>query len=258
MSNDLVDFYDQLAPDYHLIFADWKSSVLYQAEVLNKLIQAETGRPGLSILDCSCGIGTQAIGLALNGYTVHATDLSQAAVKRAAREAKAFNVSLTTGVADFRDLAAQVEGSFDVVITCDNSLPHLLTTEDMRRAAQNIGAKLKPGGLLLLSIRDYDQDIQDKPHSTRPSVVDSLEGRRIIFQVWDWLPGGNIYLLNHFIIKQNTAGEWQTACRTTHYRAWQRAEISEVFNQTGFLNIAWHFPEQTGYYQPILTAHKPL
>jgi hypothetical protein len=49
-------------------------------------------------------------------------------------------VELTFGVADFRTLARDVDGTFDVVISCDNSLPHLLTDDDLHAAARNIHA----------------------------------------------------------------------------------------------------------------------
>ena len=67
------------------------------------------------MLDCSCGIGTQAIGLALRGHDVLATDLSPGAVERAAREAAAMGTHLAIGVADFTRLAEQVEGTFACV-----------------------------------------------------------------------------------------------------------------------------------------------
>lgn len=41
------------------------------------------------MLDASCGIGTQAIGLARAGFTVTATDISLVSVERCAREAAA-------------------------------------------------------------------------------------------------------------------------------------------------------------------------
>ncbi|HSD81583.1 MAG TPA: methyltransferase domain-containing protein [Solirubrobacteraceae bacterium] len=41
------------------------------------------------MLDASCGIGTQAIGLARAGFTVTATDISPVSVERCAREAAA-------------------------------------------------------------------------------------------------------------------------------------------------------------------------
>jgi methylase of polypeptide subunit release factors len=47
-----------------------------------------------TVLDCACGLGTQAIGLARRGCTVHATDLSPAAIARAARDAESFGAAL--------------------------------------------------------------------------------------------------------------------------------------------------------------------
>ncbi|MBV9279172.1 MAG: methyltransferase domain-containing protein, partial [Chloroflexi bacterium] len=84
----MQQFYDELAASYHLIFADWRGgSMPRQGEALDRLIRAGLGPPPRSVLDCSCGIGTQSIGLALQGYRVRGTDLSPRAVERARREA---------------------------------------------------------------------------------------------------------------------------------------------------------------------------
>jgi SAM-dependent methyltransferase len=255
MSDSGLRFYEQLAGDYHLIFGDWKSSVLRQGEILDTLIRAHIRTGSLSVLDCSCGIGTQAIGLALRGYRVHATDLSPAEVERAEREAKSFGVSLTFGVADFRTLASQVPGSFDVVLSCDNALPHLLSGEDLRLAAANMAAKLREKGPLLVSIRDYDQLAQEKPLAEMPRVYDDPEGRRIIFQVWDWSADGRTYTVHLFIVRE-AGGDWKTSHYMTAYRALQRDELTAILQSTGFSNIRWHMPEESGYYQPIVIARK--
>jgi 2-polyprenyl-3-methyl-5-hydroxy-6-metoxy-1,4-benzoquinol methylase len=123
MDDPVARFYDDLAGDYHLFFDDWRTSVLWQGEVLDKVIQGQLGRGGLSVLDCACGIGTQAIGLAGRGYRVHTTDISPTAVERAGKESVSFGVPLTTATADLRTLASQVPGAFDVVLACDNAYP---------------------------------------------------------------------------------------------------------------------------------------
>jgi hypothetical protein len=58
---------NEIADDYHLIFADWIQSILQQAEILDQVIQSKltySTTRAVSLLDCSCGIGTQAIGMA--------------------------------------------------------------------------------------------------------------------------------------------------------------------------------------------------
>jgi SAM-dependent methyltransferase len=253
--NTVAQFYDQLAPDYHYIFADWKQSVQRQAGNLSNLIESRKGAPPLTLLDCTCGIGTQAIGLALRGFTVHATDLSPEAVERARREAANFGVSLTFGVADLLQLDIQVAGAFDVVLSCDNALAHFLADDDLLTALRNMAAKTAPDGLLLASIRDYDRLLQEKPRSTQPQVLDTPDGRRITFQVWDWLGNGNSYMLHHYTVKQSGDG-WETSSRVTPLRAWRRAELSLLLRQAGFDDIQWHMPDECGYYQPIVTARR--
>jgi ubiquinone/menaquinone biosynthesis C-methylase UbiE len=251
----VAQFYDQLAADYHFIFADWKQSVQRQAGILSKLIERLKGAPPLTVLDCTCGIGTQAIGLALKGYTVHATDLSAEAVERARREAEGFGAELTFGVADLLKLDTQVDGQFDVVLAFDNALAHFLTDADLQTAIRNMAAKTVPGGLWLASLRDYDRLLQERPRSTQPQVADTPDGRRISFQVWDWSGDGHSYTLNHFTVKQ-TGEDWETSCRVTQLRAWRRAELTLTLNQVGLSDIQWHMPEASGYYQPVVTALK--
>ena len=78
------DFYDSLAPDHHRIFPDWDASMTRQAAAPDSLISRRLGPGPHRLLDCSCGIGTQAIGLARAGHRVVGGDLSPVAAARAA------------------------------------------------------------------------------------------------------------------------------------------------------------------------------
>ena len=253
MGDSVRAFYDDLAGDYHLLFADWRQSVGRQAEALDGLIRTAIGAGPHAMLDAACGIGTQAIGLAHRGHRVHGTDLSPAAVARAEREAAAAGASLTLGVADLRDLAAQVAGAFDVVLACDNALPHLLTDDDLRRAAVNMAAKLRPDGLFLASIRDYDRLVVDAPRTEGLRVFDDPDGRRIAFQVWDWADDRRGYRLHQFLLRQAGDG-WCADSFSTEYRALLRDDLTAALHEAGLTDIRWHEPEASGYYQPIVTA----
>jgi SAM-dependent methyltransferase len=253
MVDSVRAFYDQFADSYHLIFAEWQASITRQAGILDLLIQHELGPGPHAILDCACGIGTQAIGLARLGHRVHATDLSAAAVARAEREAQAAGVSLTFSVADMRELARQVPGNFDVVLACDNALPHLLTDDDLHLSTASIAAKLRPSGLFLASTRDYDHLIQLRPKSEMPRVFDGPGARRITFQVWDWSPDGERYKVHQFLLQQVAQG-WQTDHFETEYRALLRGELTAALHMAGLEQVHWHEPDASGYYQPVVTA----
>ena len=239
-------FYDDLADAYHLIYTDWDASVRRQGDVLSDLIDRELG-PGLrAVLDAACGIGTQAIGLGLHGHRVTGTDLSPASVRRAGAEAARFGVELTLAAADLRELGKTVAGSFDVVMACDNSLPHLLSDADLNRAVGEMAARLVAGGLFVASIRDYDALLETRPRTEFPRVTDRDDGRWITFQVWDWSEDGCRYELSQFILHQHEGG-WETRQFVTTYRALRRAELAAALEAAGLADMRWHDPERRDF-----------
>jgi glycine/sarcosine N-methyltransferase len=275
MTPSVRQCYDGLADEHDLMFADWRAEVVKQGETLDLLIRRQVGPVAGSVLDCACGIGTQAIGLAMRGYTVHATDLSPAAVARAARDAASFGAALTLDVADFRALETTLMDTFDVVLCCDNTLAHLLADADLRVAAAQMRARHRPGGLLMASIRDYDQlfgpsaatsrpsapglpglygqQRPGRPRGTMPQVVDDANGRRIAFQVCDWASDGRSYTFTQFFLREGD-GDYHTIHHISQLRALLREELSRVLQDTGFSEIHWHMPAESGFYQPVLTA----
>ena len=256
MSESVTDFYDRLGPVFHQNMGyDWEAGVRWEGEWLDHFLSEQLRGAGpWSVLDCSCGIGTQAIGLAIHGHRVHATDLSPVSVDCARRESTEFGVDITFGVADFRKLSETISDTFDVVISCDNSFAHCLNDDDLAAALTSIKSRLKPGGLLLLSIRDYDALIANKPIFNSQHVQDKPDGRRIVFQVWDWASDGRRYGVHQFLIKENDSG-YELKHFETELRALLRDEIMTAVHGAGYEEIRWHDPEASGYYQPIVTAH---
>jgi SAM-dependent methyltransferase len=250
-ARDAQSFYDDLARDYDALHIDWPSSVRAQGEVLDRLIRSELGDAPQRVLDCSCGIGTQAIGLALHGHDVLATDLSPASVERARNEAAALGAALATGVADFTRLAEQVEGTFACVLSCDNSVAHLHDDEDLARFAEGVAAKLRPGGLTLVSLRDYAVLRAERAPGHPVRVGEGT----ISFQVWDWDEALRSYELAQFTLT-GEGERWQTTCRRTRLRALLGDELCGALAAAGLADVRWRPAEETGYYQPIVTARK--
>ncbi|MCM3112382.1 class I SAM-dependent DNA methyltransferase [Lederbergia lenta] len=256
MTDSMANFYNDLAEEYHLIYSNWDYAIDQQGSILDHIISGILGNvteTKIAVLDCSCGIGTQAIGLAKRGYVVTGTDISNSSILRARREANLRNVSINFNVADLRSLQKDVGGVFDVVLSADNALPHLLTDEDLSLAFQNLSSKLRQNGVLILTLRDYDKLITVKPRVTQTIVFD--EGKRITFQVWNWIDDLKIYQLLQFIL-QDMNGKWEMKSFSTTYRALLRAEVDSLLKFDGFTEVEWHMPEKTGFHQPIVTARK--
>ncbi len=255
MADPVVEFYDRLSIEYrHNIGWDWEAGMREEGASLDRFLANQVGhRDPNSVLDCSCGFGTQAIGLALHGHQVHVTDLSPVSVDCARRVSVEFGVAMTFGVADFRKLNETISDTFDVVISCDNSFAHCLHDDDLAAALASIKTRLKPGGLVLVSIRDYDALIAEKPIFNSQHVEDKPDGRRIVFQVWDWASDSCSYRLHQFLIKENDGG-YELKHFETELRALRRDEIMTAVQGAGYEEVRWHVPEASSYYQPIVTA----
>ena len=254
-TDSVVQFYDELAADYHCVYADWRGAVARQGATLGKLLEANGLTPPARVLDCACGIGTQALGLAGRGYRVHGSDCSPRSVERAASEATGMDVAPTFGVADFRQLGDRIEDRFEAVICCDNSLPHVLCDQDIERALASMRSRLVEDGLLVVSIRDYDSILADKPNGTPPLSQQTPSGRRIVFQTWDWDHDKPTYSLSLFVMRETEDG-WDTREHTTEYRALRRRELSAFLDRVGFTDVSWGMPAETGLFQPVVTARR--
>jgi glycine/sarcosine N-methyltransferase len=260
MTNPVLGFYEPLADYYHLIFDDWDRAVWRQAAILGPLLTAAAAKPLLTILDCACGIGTQAIGLAAAGHRVTATDLSAAEVNRARVNSE--QLSLVTErlsleidfhVADMTSLAEISKTDFDTAIVMDNALPHLEALQ-LRAAFRAIASKLSPQGIFMASIRDYDGLVLDKPDMLPPAFYGAKGNRRIVHQVWDWKDESSYVL--HLYITIEADGRWHTHHFVSEYRCVLREEISAALGLEWFEDIRWLMPEQSGYYQPIVMARR--
>ena len=245
--------YNDLAPFYHLMFEDWDALVQRQAEALGPLIAKLAGPGPKRILDATCGIGTQAIGLALKGHEVTAYDLSPTAVARAREEAARFGVEMAFGTADIRALDREVAGPFDLVVSLDNALPHLESDRDLRQALAAVRKLLGPDGLFLASVRDYDRLREERPEGTPLLVYPEEGGERRVQQTWDWWPDGEGYDLT-LRIERRRGGKSETMVFPGRYRALRRAELEAALTASGFSELTWFSPEESGFFQPIVAA----
>jgi glycine/sarcosine N-methyltransferase len=247
-------FYDDLAAAYHLIFDDWNVAIERQRAVLSKLLPPP-GSAG-TVLDCACGIGTQALGLARAGYTVEGTDLSRAEIARAKAEAAARQLDIAFRVDDMRQLWTSPRGGFGVVLAFDNALPHLDSDEDVQRALSAMRDRLRPNGRLLISLRDYGPLIEQRPVTTPPGMFRDNGRRRIVHQVWDWQDERR-YAVHLYITQELPNDMWTTSHFLGHYRAITPKEVASQAEQVGFRQVQILPPTETGYYQPVVTAIRP-
>ena len=221
-------------------------------DFLNKIFSENGFDQTAQILDCACGIGTQAIGLASIGYSVTASDISDGELAEAAARAGRYGLKIRFEHADFCALSDVFPGQFDIVIAMDNALPHMLTGEDLASAVRSITDQIRPGGIFVASIRDYDTLLDEKPPYSPPYIHRTEKGQRVSFQTWVW--NGENYQLTQYII--NDEDSLKISKFVCEYRAVRREELTNLLLSNGCSEVVWKFPEETGFYQPIVTARK--
>ncbi|MCP3417864.1 class I SAM-dependent methyltransferase [Bradyrhizobium brasilense] len=251
-SSMLAGFYDDLASVYHLLFEDWEQTIREQAECLRRLLPPpnEAG----PILDCACGIGTQALGLAGLDYDISGSDLSPLAIRRARSEALARGYEMEFRSDDMRQLSSAPSEYYGVILCMGNSIPHLETEADVRKAIENMNKKLIDGGLIMFSIRDYDMALDERQTSTEPSFFHDGANRRILHHVWDWVDDRS-YMFHVYLTLQEDA-YWRVHHFVGHYRALRTRELVGLLDKSGFEKIEVLPPNRTGYYQTIVKGIK--
>jgi len=249
---DSSAFYDKLAPFYHLIYQDWEASIQKQAAGLDSIIKERWGDRVNEILDVACGVGTQSIGLASLGYAVTASDLSPGSVERARREAAARGLDIDLSVADMREAYAHHKAQFDLVIACDNAVPHLLSDAALLDAFREIHRCVRPGGGFLMTVRDYEKEERSGVH-VKPFGI-RVEGstKYLVFQVWEF--NGLIYDVAMYFVEDKGGEDCVTHVMRSRYYAVGISSLMDLLSQAGFVNIQ---RLDGRFFQPVIAAGKP-
>ena len=104
---------------------------------------------GARVLDCACGTGQLAVGLALRGFDVTASDASDAMVAATRRLAAHRDVRLRAEQRPWEELT----GTYDAVFCVGNSIPHAAGREGRRAALAAMAGVLADGGPLAVTSR---------------------------------------------------------------------------------------------------------
>lgn len=246
------EFYDELAPYYHLLYPNWEESIARQSRGLAHVLGDFGVAGGSSILDAACGIGTQSIGLAQLGYDVTASDVAATAVDRARAEAEQRGLTLAFQVADLRTLSRTITRRFSAVIACDNAVPHLLSDTEIETAFAECRRVLVPGGVLIISVRDYAA-IERRTPDHHAYGTHSVGGcMYAVEQIWEW--EGDEYALTLRLTEQcGTAAPVVHEFQTRYY-AVEIPTLERLLRTAGFTAVV---RRDDDFFQPLLVGVNP-
>ncbi len=169
--------YEQYTPgfaDYWDDLVGWETRLAREGAFFNRLMGAHGAR---DIIDVATGTGVNAVSLAKAGFNVTAVDGSENMLIKTRENAKSYGVSFAdTRAVDWLELDdAFGTERFDAAVCLGNSFTHIFDHEDRRTALRAMYRILRPGGMLILDQRNYD-DMLDNGYSSKHAYCYTGEG----------------------------------------------------------------------------------
>ena len=135
----------------------------------------EIGLQRGSALDLGTGPGTQAMELARRGFTVTATDISEAAIRLASEKAQKQRLEITWKQDDI--LNTRLDRQFDLIF--DRGCFHVLAPERREDYVRTVSGLLKTGGYLFLKCFSRLQPGEEGPYRFTPEQIREIFGSRL-------------------------------------------------------------------------------
>jgi 2-polyprenyl-3-methyl-5-hydroxy-6-metoxy-1,4-benzoquinol methylase len=118
------------------------------------------------ILDLGCATGTTAIQLMRRGMDVVGIDNNAQMIQSASRRNPEPKTNARFFLMDIADIGAYLpKNSFDVVLCLGNTMVHLDTIEKIDNLIKAVQGVLKPGGIFIFQLINYDMILSNKVSS---------------------------------------------------------------------------------------------
>lgn len=222
--------YDTFSTDYDR-FVNWTNRLAVEMPFLQSQLK-EAG--ATKVLDAACGTGKHVIALAKAGFTAAGADLSLGMVEHARKNAQSAEMDVRFEQAGFGQLArAFGSGTFDAVLCLGNSLPHLLTQEDLSSALADFANCLKPGGMVLIQNRNFDAVMKNRLRWMEPQAAREGDAEWIFQRFYDFEPNG-LLTFNVTTLRRIGNDNWQQSISSAQLRPLLSAEMRPALESAGF------------------------
>src|SRR5438093_11857475 len=115
--------------------------------------------------------------------------------------------------------------------------PHLLDEGDVPKALTQMRTKLRPGGLLIVTMRDFDAALVERP-PLAPPIILAGSPRRVLVRLHAWDADKPCYTVRYLVLTDVGEG-WTITEHTTRYRAITQDELTRDARAAGFSDISF-------------------
>lgn len=217
----------QELPEY---FDAW--NIHEDTDTKNAFLESILHRYNIStVLDLTCGTGSQVFFLAQRGYHVTGSDFSPALIIQAKKRALKENITVTLLDGDMRSLHV---GHVDAVITMFNAIGHLTKT-DFGKALTNIHGNLKSNGLYLFDIFNLQAMTEDVVNNLAMNVQKTLHDTHLYKQQTSTLDRSTGLLTSHDSLTITKYLQQPTVInRSFSLQMYTSQELQELLEHHGF------------------------
>lgn len=171
--------YNKAAESYDAFNEENRKLINHTIENILKKYRVKT------VLDLTCGTGSQVFWLAKRGYEVIGSDINAKMLRIARSKARKEKLDIKFLQGDMRTIQIN---EFDAVITIFNAIGHL-TKLDFEKAMRNIHKNLKDGGLYIFDINNLSYLMKDNNITTLTidwqKIADNTKIRKIQYSTID-------------------------------------------------------------------------
>jgi glycine/sarcosine N-methyltransferase len=238
-----VPLYDRFSEDYDTM-VDWEGRLQREEPFFQEVFQRESV---WRVLDVGCATGGHVLHFAGRGMEAVGADPSGEMIRLAeARAAGRPNVRFVQ--AGFGELADRVGGDFDVLTCLGNTLPHALTRHDLDNALADMATVLRPGGMLVIQLLNYDRIVAEQQRflGVSSGVRDGVE--QLFFRFYDF---DGLRLTFNVVTFKRGADGWGFNVDSTQLRAILQAEVAEALVQAGFQDPQWYGGLDRSEFDPV-------
>jgi len=243
--------YDDFAGDYDWIYSDRALTGEPYYEGLRPLLDRLPPDP--RILDCACGTGIAALGLARHGMRVIGSDASEGMIVRAMENARAQHLDVPFEVCAWERLGERFKGEFDLVLCGGNAIGHCRDAEEMIRSLRGMRSVMKPGGRIEIESRNWEKVLAERVRFTSFGYRERDGTRCATLWVWTFpaRPDG-AFLIEAVFVFDGDSGVSVRHYPVT-YHPFRLDELLERLRAAGLADLTTDYASQEDRYRVSAT-----